>query len=47
MTPLFIAKLGLLARPNNIGMQKIVSSLLETYAMILVVFSVQDSLEKI
>lgn len=47
MTPSFTAKQGLKPRFINVSMPKIDSSLLETYGMTLVVFSVRNSLRRV
>ncbi len=47
MTLAFAAKLGLRARPTNVGAQKIDGSPLEIHDMALTRFSIQDSLERV
>lgn len=47
MTPTYILKLGLITQKTDINAQKIKGSLLVTYEMILVDFSVQNKLRKI
>lgn len=47
MTPTFAAKLGLFTQPIGIDVQKIDSSLLAMYAMIVVGFSLQNSQKNI
>ncbi len=47
MTPAFAAKLGLSTRPTGVGAQKIDSSPLATYGMVVAAFSLQDSLGKV
>ena len=47
MTPTFVVKLGLVTRKTNIDAQKIDSSPLVTYRMVLADFLVQDKLGKV
>ena len=47
MTPAFAARLGLITRATNAGVQKIDGSQLETYGRASAGFLLQDSLEKV
>ena len=44
MTPTYVSKLGLKVRPTNVGAQKVDSSTLKTFDIVLASFQVKDKL---